>query len=69
MKYNTALPYFSNEDIDIIIPQLKEIVIDDSYKNEFIIEHKEKKVLKIKRKKPIFNDSSILDTCMNIVYN
>ena len=26
MKYNTALPYFSNEDIDIIIPQLVEIL-------------------------------------------
>ena len=26
MKYNTALPYFSNEDIDIIIPQLEEIL-------------------------------------------
>ena len=36
---------------------------------EFIIKQKEKKILKIKRKKPIFMDASILDTCMNIVYN
>ena len=26
MKYNTALPYFSNDDIDIIIPQLENIL-------------------------------------------
>ena len=51
------------------IPQLKEIVLNDTCKKEFIIHSEEKPKLKIKRKKPIFNDSSILDTCMNIVYN
>ena len=48
----------------------EQIKPDDKYKKEFIIEQKiEKKKLKIKRDKPILNESSILDTCMNIIYN
>ena len=49
--------------------KLKEIVIDDTHKKEFVIEQVEKPKLKIKRKKPIFHDTFILDTCMNIIYN